>query len=67
MRDNKKMNVRPKGMTDREWKMCANKKRYPTEKCAIGVALKRSKDAGALLWYKCPYCHGYHLTSHLRD
>ena len=40
------------------------KGRYPTERAAIKIALRSSLRSGtALRVYRCPDCHGWHLTS----
>ena len=49
-------------------KMCRNKKPYATEAQAIRAAIGSSRTFGKpMLPYRCPLCHKYHLTSHVRD
>ena len=38
--------------------MCAEKVRYGSEISAMRAAVRTGNT-----WYRCPYCHGYHLTS----
>lgn len=46
----------------RKEKMCSIKIRYSNPMQALKAALKTGET-----WYKCPYCHGYHLTSKYND
>lgn len=46
----------------RKERMCLSKVRYSTPMKALQVATKTGET-----WYKCPYCHGYHLTSKYND
>lgn len=41
--------------------MCSEKVRYPDEMEAMRAAVRTGNT-----WYRCPYCHGYHLTSSRR-
>lgn len=47
---------------------CASKRRYATRAEALGTA-RLCEDHGSpgLSAYKCPYCGGWHLTSHPWD
>lgn len=49
-------------------KACASKKRYATKADAIW-AIGRCEAHGTrgLTCYRCPYCKGWHLTSHHHD
>jgi hypothetical protein len=39
------------------------KRRYPTQREAISAAMRASYRSGlGLRVYRCPTCHGYHLT-----
>ena len=48
-------------------KACASKRRYATAAEAREVAKScEMHGRGGLTSYRCPYCRGYHLTSHPR-
>lgn len=48
--------------------MCDGKKRYETRLDAIHYGLLASKTSGnGVRVYKCPICHGYHLTTQTED
>ena len=47
--------------TKRRNRMCSEKVRYPDEMEAMRAAVRTGNT-----WYRCPYCHGYHLTSSRR-
>lgn len=52
-------------MNDRYQKDCLRKKRYSTRTRALEVIAdirKRRPETPELFDYKCPHCHGYHLT-----
>jgi hypothetical protein len=58
------------GVNDRERRerMCTGKRRYRDEiaaMLALGRIGDRGRDRGAspVRQYRCPYCHGWHLTS----
>ena len=45
---------------------CSKKMRYPTEYRAREVARRRTRSgSGELRVYRCHFCGGYHLTSHI--
>ena len=45
---------------------CSKKMRYPTEYRAREVARRRARSgSGELRVYRCHFCGGYHLTSHI--
>lgn len=48
---------------ERRFMMCARKRHYPS-RGAVMAAASRSKNGIRWRWYKCPYCHGWHLTGH---
>ena len=49
-------------------RMCDGKKRYETRIEAIHYGLNHTKTkGGAVRVYKCPICHGYHLTTRSED
>ena len=44
---------------------CGTKRRYETREDAVGCAACRTKHTWEMLRaYHCPYCGGWHLTSH---
>ena len=44
---------------------CGRKCRYSSELAALRVALRCMRRGAPPLWaYRCPICHGWHLTSH---
>ena len=43
--------------------MCAKKRCYTTWEEANLMAMRRLSYGVKLRVYKCPVCHGYHLTS----
>ncbi len=46
-------------------KACASKNRYATRTEALGaIAACEEHGRRGLSTYRCPYCHGWHLTSH---
>lgn len=40
---------------------CTSKIAYPSLKSAINAAMRLN-----LNWYRCPYCHKWHLTRNVR-
>lgn len=44
--------------TKRKSRMCSEKIRFPDEMAVMRAAVRTGNT-----WYRCPYCHGYHLTS----
>lgn len=47
---------------------CARKNRYKTRDIAERFAGKYEIGAGKRLYsYRCPYCNGWHLTSHPKE
>lgn len=49
----------------RRMKACGSKARYATRAEAEAVALECAEHGrGGLATYQCPYCGGWHLTSH---
>lgn len=46
---------------------CKAKLRFPDEITAIHAAIGHSVKHGPCRHYLCPYCEGYHLTSHVED
>ena len=48
--------------TKRRMRGCKTKKRYGSEIAAMRVAVRFGQT-----WYRCPYCHGFHLTSKKAD
>lgn len=44
--------------TQRKRRACDTKATYYTEMAAMHVAVRFGQD-----WYRCPYCHRFHLTS----
>ena len=52
----------PREVGPHEWAMCGKKRRYPSRRRAIAAAARAVKRAGYLRTYRCPYCHGFHLT-----
>ena len=50
------------------YRMCLRKKRYPDEYEARRIAKIRTQDCQKpLRVYECPFCKGYHLTSHMNS
>jgi hypothetical protein len=43
-------------------RMCAKKKRYVTASFAVSALNRRIQYEQGLQIYKCPECHGWHLT-----
>lgn len=43
---------------------CGRKRRYPSEEAALSFASRSMNVYGSppLKVYRCPYCHGWHLT-----
>ena len=46
---------------ERERRACTDKVAYPSELAALRVAARIG-----LNWYRCPYCHKWHLTHRAR-
>lgn len=45
-------------------RMCDRKTRYPTaEHAAVAASKALRRRPGALRYYECPWCGGWHLTS----
>ena len=44
-------------------RMCARKRCYVTREQAESMAMRRLSYGVELRVYKCPICHGWHLTS----
>lgn len=45
----------------REERACLSKVPYPSEMAAMDAAVRTG-----LVWYRCPYCHRWHLTHDVR-
>lgn len=45
---------------ERKRRACTSKRRYNSEIDAMRAAVRCG-----LTWYRCPYCHRWHLTSRL--
>lgn len=45
---------------------CWRKRRYPSEAAAAQAAAERSNGA-AIGVYPCRWCHGWHMTRHVRE
>lgn len=49
----------------RREKTCASKRRYPSRDDALdAIAACEEHGRRGLSAYRCPYCNGWHLTSH---
>lgn len=44
--------------TKRKRRMCTDKKKFGSEYAAMRVGARYGQN-----WYRCPYCHRWHLTS----
>lgn len=44
--------------TERRNRMCIRKKAFRSEIAAMRAGARFGQD-----WYRCPYCHAWHLTS----
>lgn len=52
----------------RQSRACTSKKRYATAgEARDAIASCAAYGRRGLSSYRCPYCHGYHLTSHPRS
>ena len=52
----------------REHKACTSKNRYASRADAEeALAWCEGQGRRGLTYYRCPYCHGWHLTSHPWD
>ena len=49
-------------------KACESKNRYPSQwEAREAIAACEAHGTKGLKTYRCPYCNGWHLTSHPRD
>jgi hypothetical protein len=52
----------------RRERACERKSRYASRVDAeMAIAWCEEQGRRGLTYYRCPYCHGWHLTSHGRD
>ena len=52
----------------RRHKACSSKRRYPNQaEARHAIVACESYGRTGLCAYRCPYCHGWHLTSHPRE
>ena len=47
---------------EREARTCQTKQRYQSKNAAKEEAAKQSRGEANVTVYKCPVCHGWHLT-----
>lgn len=45
---------------------CPGKRRHTSQRAAIAAAIRLSRNNVPLRVYRCPFCHGWHLTKQQR-